>query len=522
MDLFQRLLWAVLSVIIVALLALSITFGILWKRSPPSSSTHVDESPLGYPLDLNPSEYVQWTILQLNDVYEIIALDEGRRGGLARVAQVREMLLKENPRTLTILAGDFLSPSAMSQSIVNGSALNAKQMISTLNHFGLDLVTFGNHEFDLTEIELERRIAESKFDWIATNVIQTRTNRSFDSTVPFKIISIDGVRILFLGLCIDVIKPYAQIVNQSSLVPFVEEFLRGINRSSYDVLIALTHLDLLTDLRLSEKLPQLDLILGGHEHDNIHLFRGPKLTPIVKADANAFSVYIHRCAFHRKRKEFRVYSTFAELNEKIPLHPSTNQLAQSWFNLAMQGFEQIGFQPQKIVSCLPQGFELDGRSASVRNVRTQLADDACQSLLQATKSKDTSVGVFHSGSIRIDDVLRGKITEYDVLRIFPYQDPVHFLRVNSSTLANLLSRGWASKGSGSFLSYCGIDTPDQGQTWVVNGTDITSSQQDYRIATIDYLKRTDPSLVNPLEEYQFNQTQTQVLITYFQEKYPPC
>ncbi|CAF1539565.1 unnamed protein product, partial [Adineta steineri] len=32
----------------------------------------------------------------MNDVYELLPLDQGRKGGLARVAYLRELLLKEN------------------------------------------------------------------------------------------------------------------------------------------------------------------------------------------------------------------------------------------------------------------------------------------------------------------------------------------------------------------------------------------------------------------------------------------
>ena len=522
MDFFLRPLsilhWFVLSLLFVTLLVLTITFAVLWKRQPSSVINAADELGLGSPFVVSdPSDYVQWTILQLNDVYEIIALDEGRRGGLARVAHVREVLLRENPRTLTILAGDFLSPSAISQAEVNGSKLSGRQMISTLNHLGVDLVVFGNHEFDLFEHELEERIAESKFEWIATNVNQTRTNRSFASTVPHKVVIIADLRILCLGLTIEVEKSYVTIVNQSRLVPFVEQFLRGIPRSSYDLLIGLTHLDLATDLRLASDLPQFDLILGGHEHENVHLFRGARFTPIVKADSNAFSVYVHRCLFQRSRRHFRVQSTFVELNEKIPLHPSTNALIQSWFEVALQGFEAIGLKPREIVSCLPETVELDGRSSSIRNFPTTLSDDACRSLL-----KTTSIAVYHSGSIRIDDTLRGKVNQYDVLRVFPYQDPVYSLRISGSKLADLLSRGWNLRGAGGFLSFCGVETLDQGETWRVNGTDVSTSGGEYRITTIAYLKNTDPALANPLEEQPLNQTQTQLLIEYFQRKYPPC
>ncbi len=43
-------------------------------------------------------------------------------------------------------------------------------MTEVLNNVGIDLVTFGNHEFDISFSDLQQRINESKYDWINSNV----------------------------------------------------------------------------------------------------------------------------------------------------------------------------------------------------------------------------------------------------------------------------------------------------------------------------------------------------------------
>ncbi|CAF1416187.1 unnamed protein product [Adineta steineri] len=180
------------------------------------------------------------------------------------------------------------------------------------------------------------------------------------------------------------------------------------------------------------------------------------------------------------------------------------------------------FQPDKIVSCLPPAIELDGRSTSVRNFPTLLTDSACESILKTTSSNGTIVGVFNTGSIRIDDILHGKITQYDILRVFPFQDNRFSLSVPGSYLANVLTRSMTLKGSGTFLAFCGIDTPDQGKTWLINGIDISKTGLKYNVGTITYAKDfvfNDPTVTVWKE---FNITQTQTLINYLQTEYPPC
>ncbi|CAF4725218.1 unnamed protein product, partial [Rotaria sp. Silwood2] len=201
--------------LIISLTITTITFSVLWNRSKSHSNSlyAVDKGTIGFPIRLpNDGKYIQWTFLQLNDVYEMLPLDQGRKGGLARVARVRQLLLEENRQTYTILVGDFLSPSALSQSKINGTTLNGRQMIASMNTLGIDFVIFGNHEFDLNETELISRINESKFTWISSNVFKIGTNQSFSSTIRYKIISIDEINILLIGLTIDINKSYIRII----------------------------------------------------------------------------------------------------------------------------------------------------------------------------------------------------------------------------------------------------------------------------------------------------------------------
>ncbi|CAF1348585.1 unnamed protein product [Didymodactylos carnosus] len=524
------LIYALLGVTITCLTILTIVFGALWgggcnTSSTPSSAVYaVEKGTIGFPIRLpNDGRYVQWTFLHLNDVYEMLPLDMGRKGGLARVGRIRQLLLKENSKTYTFLAGDLVSPSALSQSIVNGTALNGRQMIAIMNTLGLDFMTFGNHEFDLNQTELTARMNESKFTWISSNVFREEGDQPFASSIPYKLITIEGVHILIIGLTIDTNDPYVRIINQSSLVTYTQQFLTAFPNGTYDVLVGLTHLDIATDIQLVEKIPQIDLILGGHEHEDYYYLRGTEYTPIYKADANAFTVYIHRCAYNLDTKRLRIYSTLAQVTPDVQDEEKTAMVANYWFNLGIQGFEAIGFQPNKIVSCLPAGVELDGRSESVRSANTVLTDLICESMIEATALSGTTIGVFNSGAIRVDDVLRNTIDQYDILRTLPFADYILALSVPGQLLARVLSTGISIKGDGMFLSYTGVQTSDQGKTWLVNGVDISISNLNYNVATTDYARaNTEFNNTNATILQHTNMTQTQSLINYLNTKYPPC
>ena len=66
-------------------------------------------STIGTTGDALPPEAFAFTIVQLNDVYEISPLDGGRVGGMSRVATVLRALKEENPNTLALLAGNTVA-----------------------------------------------------------------------------------------------------------------------------------------------------------------------------------------------------------------------------------------------------------------------------------------------------------------------------------------------------------------------------------------------------------------------------
>src|SRR5215211_7499926 len=78
--------------------------------------------------------------------------------------------LRQSKRTrrADLLACDTISPS------VESITYKGAQMIDAWNTVGLDYATFGNHEFDFGPDVLRERMKESKFGWIAANVIDTK------------------------------------------------------------------------------------------------------------------------------------------------------------------------------------------------------------------------------------------------------------------------------------------------------------------------------------------------------------
>ena len=421
-------------------------------------------------------------ILQMNDIYELTPVSGGKEGGLARVATIRKELLAENPNTLTMLAGDLFSPSALGTAKVDGERLAGKQIVAVMNTLGLDYITFGNHEFDISEKSFYDRLGESRFTWISGNVLDKRHQR-FPGVLESKVVEIRGakgetVRLGILGFTIDSNK--AEYVTYKDVLEVARAQVAAM-RGRVDILVALTHLSVEQDIALAQAAPGIDLILGGHEHENMQLWRGPDFVPIFKADANARTVYIHRLAYDIATRKLSVRSFLKRVTGEVPEDPETLAAVRHWQERGYAAFRADGFQPEQVVAMVPD--PLDGLEASVRNRSTTLTRLIAEALLAAVPG--AALSVFNSGSVRIDDILPpGPLTQYDVIRILPFGGRICGADIEGGLLRKVLEQGLANRGKGGFLQASGVTLDKAG--WLVNGRPIADGSA-YKVAVNEFL-----------------------------------
>ena len=117
-------------------------------------------------------------------------------GGLARVATLKQQLAAAGRTPLLMLAGDFLSSSVAS------TVFKGEQMIAALNAAGLDMATLGNHEFDFGIDVLLQRMAEAKWQWVVSNVIDVQTGQPIGGAAPFVVRTFGALKVGFIGLCL--------------------------------------------------------------------------------------------------------------------------------------------------------------------------------------------------------------------------------------------------------------------------------------------------------------------------------
>ena len=441
--------------------------------------------PASLPAEPAPSRLAAtFTILHLNDVYEITPVEGGQSGGLARVATLRKRLLAEGRPVLTVLAGDFYSPSALGTARVDGERLAGKQMVAVLNALGLDVAALGNHEFDVSEEAFRARLAESAFPYVSANVAPADGAAAFPGVRPRLVVPVglalgDTVRVGFTSVVLP--STAAPYVRYAAPLPTLAAQVRQLDAEA-DVEIGLTHLAFADDATAAATIPALDLVLGGHEHENISAVRGPRRVPVLKADANARTAYVHRVSLDRATGAVEVDSELVPITPALPDDPDVAAVVEAWVEKAYVGFRADGFDPDRVAVTL--GEALDGREGTVRTRPARLGTVIADGF-RAAGGPGVQGAVFNSGSIRVDDVLTaGPFSEYDAIRVMPFGGTVVTVRLPGALLARVLDQGEANVGTGGYLQRSGIDRSAAG--WTVGGAALDPAAT-YTIAVNDFL-----------------------------------
>jgi len=384
---------------------------------------------------------VRLTFLQINDHYVLEPVDGGRRGGMARLATLVRELRRENPNTVFVLGGDFLSPS------VESTFLQGAQMVAALNAIGLDYATFGNHEFDFGPTVLLERMNESKFRWLSANVVDRRTGRPFGGASTGDLLTLGGLRVGVFGLTmVDAARtsrPGPDIVFDPPLAAGQEAVARLRARGA-SVVAAVTHQEMAEDKALAAA-ADLDVILGGHEHDP--LVAEERKTLITKAGSDARYLVQVDLWLTREGKLVERSWRFREVSPRVAPDPSVAELVRAY---------AARFDRELDVVVGRTDVPLEARTSRLRTQETNVGDLVTDVLRERL---GTDVALVNGGAIRTNrTVPAGPLTRRDVHALLPFTDVVMKLEMRGRDVRAALEHGLAQtdREGGGFLQISGI------------------------------------------------------------------
>ena len=176
-------------------------------------------------------------------------------------------------------------------------------------------------------------------------------------------------------------------------------------------------------------------------------------------------------------------SQLQPITDKIPEDTRVAQIVKQWVDKVDRGVRADGFVSEQAIATT--NIALDGLDSSVRNRATNLTALIALAMLQEVERAD--LAIFNSGSIQINDYIPpGLITQYDIIRIFPFGGKVLAVEMNGSLLERVLEQGRANRGTSGYLQTANVSIKSSLSTWIIAGEPLDPSR-NYRVAINDFL-----------------------------------
>lgn len=188
-------------------------------------------------------------------------------GGAARlltaINQTRDALKAGGKNVLLLNAGDNFQGSLFYttyKGTVEAEMLNAMKF---------DAMTVGNHEFDDSEDGLAGFLDKVQFPVVTANVVATAASKIGDRVKPSIVLEVGGQKIGIVGA---VANDTAELATPGPNITIAEdvakisEQVQKLKQDGVDKIIALTHVGYPRDLEFIAKIPDVDVVVGGHSH----------------------------------------------------------------------------------------------------------------------------------------------------------------------------------------------------------------------------------------------------------------
>ncbi len=417
------------------------------------------------------------TILQVNDVYSTTPIDGA--GGLARVATLKQQLAAAGRTPLLVIAGDFLSPSVAS------SIFKGEQMVASLNAAGLDLATLGNHEFDFGVDVLLQRMREAKWQWVISNVVDTNTGKPIGGASPYVLRTFGALNVGFIGLVLNTSEISSDRLAHVRLINPLDAaatYLPALKREGANVIVAITHLAFADDRALVERFPEIDLVIGGHEHYPITATENR--TFISKAGSDA--KFVARIDVDRRASgAVERFYELIPITSALPDEPRTAAVVKSYE-------DRLGTELDTVVGT--SRVPLDGDTIRLRAQETNLGDLVADAMRADAKA---DIAIVNAGSIRGDRVYRaGPLTRRTLVEMHPFGGVICKVSVPATVVMQALNNGVSKMPAtaGQFPQVSGLTMrvdrngppDDRVRDVKVNGAPLDPNKA-YTVAITDYM-----------------------------------
>lgn len=184
-------------------------------------------------------------------------------GGFARLQTLVDEARADNPNFLLLHAGDAV------QGTLYFTLFGGMVEFDFLNRLGVDVMTFGNHEFDRGPTAIPGFLKRAKFPIISSNIDFSDEPVIAGRVPPALIKEVNGEHIGIFGLTTETTPQSTFNVGRTKFrdaVAAARQQVSDLESRGVNKIIALTHLGNKEDHELAKAVDGIDIIVGGHSH----------------------------------------------------------------------------------------------------------------------------------------------------------------------------------------------------------------------------------------------------------------
>lgn len=414
-------------------------------------------------------------ILHINDLHSRIesinkfdstcsAEEEGKNecfGGVARlkslIDQKRQDLSGKN--VLLLNAGDNFQGSLFF------TTYKGLAEAEFLNLMKFDAMTVGNHEFDESEDGLVGFLEKVEFPVVTANVLPSYKSKIGDRIKPSIVLEVGGQKVGIVGAVAndtpELSSPGPDILigdDVATTTAAVEE----LKKQGVDKIIALTHVGYPRDLAAIAKIPDVDVVVGGHSHSLLsntdEKAEGPY--PTMVDNPGGYKVPVVQAASYSKYLGDLVV-TFddkgvvkAAKGDPI-LVDSSIKPDQSVLTRVAELAKPIEELRSKIIGKTEA--PIDGSRDNCRAKECEMGSLVADAMLDRVKGQGVTIAITNGGGLRAS-IDAGDVSMGEAITVLPFQNTVATFQLKGADIQTALENGLSKleEAGGRFPQVAGL------------------------------------------------------------------
>lgn len=416
-------------------------------------------------------------ILHINDFHSRIesinkfdstcsAEEEGKNecfGGAARlltaINQTRDALKAQGKNVLMLNAGDNFQGSLFYttyKGTVEAEVLNAMKF---------DAMTVGNHEFDDSEDGLAGFLDKVQFPVVTANVVATAASKIGDRVKPSIVLEVGGQKIGIVGA---VANDTAELATPGPNITIAEdvakisEQVQKLKQDGVDKIIALTHVGYPRDLEFIAKIPDVDVVVGGHTHTLLsntdQKAEGPY--PTLVDNPGGYKVPVVQAGQYSKylgdlKVVFDDSGVVKESKGDPILIDSSFKPDEATLKRIDELKAPIEALKSKVVGSSEGPIEGDRKVCRVKEC--SMGNLVADATLARVKDQGVTIAFANSGGLR-SSIDAGDVSMGEVLTVLPFQNTVATFQLKGEDIRAALENGVSQidDGAGRFMQVSGL------------------------------------------------------------------